>query len=84
VKNLYILYYRPKDTNAHFIKYFEHEGSLEKAINRGRTHCDIMGYRFIFVRPFLSDITGEERLKRRAFRIEDRPESRELEAGGVG
>ena len=58
---MYSLWYR-ENTNPHpLYKFFFHEGNLQSAIARGKVHCERMGQRFIFVRPFLSDLNADER-----------------------
>ena len=46
-------------------KNFNFSGKKEEAIARGKAHCEIMGYRFIRVEPFFSNLESDER-----FRIE--------------
>jgi hypothetical protein len=58
-KDTYILTYR-HGMNANLIKVFHHEGGLKSAIDRGRKHCQVMNYRFIFVCPTVCDLDEEE------------------------
>lgn len=44
-------------------KIFPFKGGLKDAITRGRKHCEVMGYRFIMVRPGIVDLDHQERLK---------------------
>lgn len=60
-KVLYTLYYR-QGMNPHPLqKNFYFEGDLHSAIVRSRKHCELMGIKFISVRPFLSNIDEEEK-----------------------
>lgn len=61
--NLYTLYYR-HGFSVSCSKGFIHEGGLKSAITRAIKHCEIMGYKYIFVRPMVSNIDEEESLKR--------------------
>jgi hypothetical protein len=62
IKNLYILFYR-HGMNPHCQKGFTNSGDIKAAVQRAQRHCEIMGYRYIFVRPFVSDIDEEEKYK---------------------
>lgn len=44
-------------------KHFFFDGDLMAARKRGIQHCDVMGYIFIFVRPFIVDLTYQESMK---------------------
>jgi hypothetical protein len=35
---------------------FRHRGDLYSAINRAKSHCAVMNYRFIFCFPFIVDL----------------------------
>jgi hypothetical protein len=61
-KNIYILFYR-HGMNAGCQKGFFCEGDIKQAVQRAQRHCEVMGYRYIFVRPFVSDIEEEEKYK---------------------
>ena len=58
----YILHYHYRASNP-LTKIFRFLGPLTEAIERGRVHCDIMNYRFIKVRPFIVDLTDQERVR---------------------
>ena len=45
------------------LKMFEYKGLLKDAIREFYTHCQIMGYRFISVRPFMVDLKEQEERK---------------------
>jgi hypothetical protein len=60
-KLLYVLWHRENSNPHPLSKYFWHEGDLRSAIARGKNHCEKMGIRFIFVRPFLSDLEADEK-----------------------
>jgi len=57
--SVYTLFYR-KDTNHILTKNFHFEGSLNQAIERAQQHCTIIGARFNFVQPFISNLDLEE------------------------
>jgi len=61
--NLYVMYYR-HGMNPQLNKVFRHNGDMASAVLRARKHCEIMGYRYIFLRPFIIDIESEEDYKR--------------------
>lgn len=61
-KNMYILFYR-HGMNPGCSKGFISNGDIKAAVQRAQRHCEIMGYRYIFVRPFVSDIDEEEKYK---------------------
>jgi len=61
--NLWTLHYR-HGMNAGLTKNFHHEGDFESAQLRARKHCEVMGYRYIFLRPMVIDIESEEEYKK--------------------
>lgn len=60
--NLWTLYYR-HGMNATLTKNFHSEGNLQVAIKRAQLHCQIMNYKYIWVRPLVCDIDAEEEYK---------------------
>ena len=60
LKDIYILYYR-EGVHVHLTKFFLFKGPLQKALERAKKHCELMNYRCLFVRPFLSDLIDEEK-----------------------
>lgn len=60
--HLWIMYYR-HGMNANLTKGFYHEGDVESAVKRARRHCEIMGYKYIFVRPMVCNIKADEEYK---------------------
>jgi hypothetical protein len=60
-QNLFCLWYRENSNPHPLTKYFFHPGDLPSAIARGRVHCERVGQRFIWVRPFLTDLDKEEK-----------------------
>lgn len=60
-ERVYILYYRKG--NEVLTKHFLFKGPLKGAIERGRRHCNLMGYVCMFVRPFIIDLEHQENLK---------------------
>lgn len=59
---LYQLFHRQGSNPHTLIKYFHLRGDLRQAIARGQKHCELMNYRFISVRHFISDFSAEERV----------------------
>jgi len=57
--NLYIFYYR-HGVNPGLQKIFFHKGTFATAKKRAEQHCGIMGYKFIWIRPFIVDLDVEE------------------------
>jgi hypothetical protein len=57
--NLWTLFYR-HGMNACVSKNFYHDGDLNSAISRARHHCQVMNYRYIFVKPLIVNIETEE------------------------
>lgn len=56
---LYTLFYRSSNIpNVH--ETFYHEGDLKSAINRGIEHCQLMGYHYQYVKPFISNFKWKE------------------------
>ena len=62
LQSLYTLYYR-HGTNPYCFKTFYHAGDLQSAVNRGRTHCDTMGFVYNIVVPFIADLERAETKK---------------------
>lgn len=60
--NLWTLYFR-HGMNATLTKNFYYEGNLQSAIKRAQLHCQVMNYKYIWVRPLICDIDGEEEYK---------------------
>lgn len=69
--NLFVLRYRfgsgpqgshPKESR----KQFRFNGDLKSAIEEGRRHCQEVGFRFLDVTPFLSDLQSDEERMRNA------------------
>jgi hypothetical protein len=46
-------------------KTFRASGTIQEIVNRAKAHCEQCGYRFLFVKPFLSDFLKDE-VKHRA------------------
>ena len=66
IEDTWILYYR-QGVNVNCQLHFEHIGTLPEAESRGRQHCQIMGYNFLYIRPFLTNLETAE--KRRLQRV---------------
>lgn len=60
-ERIYILHFR--QGNQVQIKHFNFTGNLKDAAERAKIHCERMGYRFIFVRPFVVDLDHQESMK---------------------
>jgi hypothetical protein len=60
----YMLFYRYPSTRP-LEKAFYFSGPLAEAIQRGREHCEIMGCKFICVRPDIVDLDKQEADKRK-------------------
>lgn len=43
-------------------KNFFHSGDKKSAIQRGKDHCNTMGYKFIRVDPFFANLDEDEKL----------------------
>ncbi len=56
---IWILFYR-HGVNPSCYKGFYHDGTMREAQNRAQKHCNVMGYRYIYIRPFMVDIDKEE------------------------
>lgn len=68
---LWILFFR-HGVQATLQKVFYHAGDLVSAQKRARDHCYAMGYRYIYIRPLVVDIDGEEEYyKKNGKRVED-------------
>ncbi len=62
LERIYKLYYRRGTELTE--KHFEFPGNLKEATERARQHCDVMGIRFIWVRPFIVHLDHQEEMKR--------------------
>ena len=57
----YILYYRQGMSPHPQMKGFLLKGDLQQGIARAKRHCETMGYRFVQLRPFISNLETEEK-----------------------
>lgn len=57
-----LIYLHGRNHNALF-KHFHFSGTLKEAVERGKKHCEVMGYRFLRIDPFISDLDGDERFR---------------------
>jgi hypothetical protein len=55
----YYMHYR-HGMNSKLEKYFKHKGDLISARKRAQEHCEVMGYRLIWVRPLFINLEEEE------------------------
>lgn len=60
--NEYILFYRVGN-QPNCQKGFRFAGNIYEANIRAKKHCELMNYRFIFVRPFFNDFDADEKAK---------------------
>ena len=60
--NIYSMYYR-QSTSRLESKNFRYPGGLQAARKRAEDHCAIMGYKFMWVQPMISDLNKEEEFK---------------------
>lgn len=58
-KGLWLIHYR-HGMNPGLSKGMYHVGDVRSAVERAKRHCEMMGYRYVFVRPFVSDLQKEE------------------------
>lgn len=58
---LHTLYYLHSNNPRSQSINFQYNGSFKEAINRGRTFCEKMGWRFLKVEPFLTDLDDREK-----------------------
>lgn len=61
LERIYRLYYRQGTEMKE--KHFEFQGNLKEATERARKHCEVMGIRFIWVRPFIVHLEHQEEMK---------------------
>lgn len=59
VGELWLVYYRHQNSVFNF-KGFQHKGSIDDARRRAERHCQIMGYKMIFLKPLIANIDEEE------------------------
>lgn len=59
ITKVWTLFYR-HGVNPRCEKGFYHDGDMRSAVDRAKKHCELMGYRYIFIRPFVVDIEQEE------------------------
>lgn len=62
LSHLWIMFYR-HGMNANLTKGFYFAGDILAARNRAIKHCQVMGYRFIFIRPMVVNLEREEEYK---------------------
>lgn len=60
-KVLYTLYYR-QGSNPHpqFTSFFMSSVDMQQVTQRAKRHCEVMNYRFVYVRPAIIDLDKEE------------------------
>ena len=60
---LYSLYYR-QGNNPHpqFTFFYLPATDMQKVTARAKRHCEVMNYRFVYVRPAIVDLDKEENL----------------------
>lgn len=55
----YLLHYR-HGNNMNW-KFFDYSGSFRQAMQRAQKHCMLMNYRFIILRPAVSNLEDDEK-----------------------
>ena len=57
LKTTYILYYR-KGNNPHpqFLAFDYESRDMKKVSERAKRHCEVQGYRFVYVQPLYVDL----------------------------
>ena len=60
-KNLYTLFFRAGNNPHAMSKHFFLSGELRDVVLRAKKHCDTLGYRFVRIEPFISDLAADER-----------------------
>ena len=60
-KNLYTLFFRAGNNPHAMSKHFFLSGELRDVVIRAKKHCDTLGYRFVRIEPFISDLAADER-----------------------
>ena len=60
-KNLYTLFFRAGNNPHAMSKHFFLSGDLRDVVIRAKKHCDTLGYRFVRIEPFISDLAADER-----------------------
>lgn len=63
---IFILHYR-HGSNPNCTKHFVCPGTLHEAHTIGVVHCNLMGFHFHYVAPFLSNLKDDEKRKLRQF-----------------
>lgn len=56
--NIWVMHYF-KGGSPNQIKNFVHVGDFRSALNTARDFCTKMGYRLMYVKPFISDLDAE-------------------------
>lgn len=64
----YTLHYR-HGNNPNCLKNFTYKGSFREAMQRAKQHCEKMGYRFILLRPAISNLEDDERIRENGITI---------------
>lgn len=60
-EKLFTLYYR-QGMNPHPVtKTFKFTGDFRAAIQRAKSHCELMNLRFVHVTPFMADLDADEK-----------------------
>lgn len=60
-KFLYTLYYRQSSNPFPNTVSFYHQSKDMKSVSeRAKRHCEVMGYRFVYVKPAIIDLDKEE------------------------
>jgi hypothetical protein len=60
---LYTLYYR-QGANPHpnFVSFYLHTKDMKVVAERAKRHCEVMNYRFVYVKQAIIDLDREENI----------------------
>ena len=66
--DLYILQYIQRAAAGHIqTKYFKARGDFKDIVARAKFYCENVGVRFVYCRPFLSNLDEEEKKHKAAY-----------------
>ena len=61
LENIFVLYHLHGNNPRSQAIYFQHPGPFKVAIDRGRKFCEKMGWRFLKVESFLTNLDDREK-----------------------
>lgn len=59
LENLWVVHYRKGGNPFPLAGFYPYKGNIQGALKVFRTHCDRMGWKFVRVTPFLSNVAEE-------------------------